>query len=333
MNYKGHLRMLPIPEPGDIPDSQPEMQSDYCVYVPLFSAFRNGDLDENYIHSAVWALLTWKRFSDADEFNVPVYIWLENEVYEEVNNLLINKFNVPESCIIHGSAGPCLGISQTMGPCFDPQFDAYRYKVILDSEMLVIAPPGEKLRFFEAIAEAQPEGLGVAVKWVLETPISDTMCKYWLRYHLPEGHSSLYDRELEDVEAVKIAEQSWLDTVESLSNQKTREFFDTVGTPFQFPLGALRVFDTHYMDLDWWTRAVTELKDEEAAFSIWYEMDRENNKLWEVSDLPFGVEHVISHDVKTYDYFMPIKKPFIYNFCNNVIGFLHSHFRNSLGRE
>lgn len=326
MQYKGHLSMLPMPKADDIPDWQPEGASDYCVFIPLFSAFRNGDLNENYIHGAVWALLTWKRYSDAQDFDVPVHIWLEDTIAAPVSEILVNKFNVPESCIVWGPAGPCEGISQSMGAIFDERFDAYKYKVILDSEMLVIAPPGETLRFFEAMSENTPEGFGVAVKWVQETPLRQTACKYWLRYHLPEGHSSLYDRELENPEAMKIAEKNWLDNVLELTNEEVRDFFAAPGTPFYMNLGAIRVFNNSEMDMDWWARALSELKDEEAVLSVWEQMDRENNKVWEISDLPLDIEHTISHDIKSIDYFMPVRKPFIYNFCNNILGFLHNHF-------
>lgn len=332
-NHKGHLSYLPIPSPGHIPDWEPEGDSKYCVFIPLFSFFRNGELNESYVHGSTWALLTWKRFSDAQKYNVPCYIWLEEVIADEITAVLVNKFNVPPNCIVRGSAGPCQGISQAMGPIFDERFDKYETKIILDSEVLVIAPPGQPLRFFEALETGAPKGFGVAVKWVQETPLSESACKYWLRYHLPEGHSSLYDVELKNTEILKVAEKSWLETVKELTNETIRDHFATPGTPFNFNLGAVRVFTNAEMDMTWWARALTKLKDEEAALSIWEQIDPENHKVWEVADLPLDIEHAVSSDIKMYDYFMPIQRPFMYNFCNSAFGFLCNHFHEQLTAE
>ena len=327
--YKHHLALLPTPYPGCIPDWQPEGDSDFCLLIPLFSFFRNGELSLPYIHGAACVLETWKRHSDAQDYNVPCYIWLEDLVADDVIPYLTETLHVPESCIVTGSAGPCTGIGQCMGPIFDEAFDRYKYKVIIDSEMLIVSPPGEKLRFFETLSNGVLPGVGVSYKWVQQTPIRLSQCKYWLRNHLPEGVSQFDDAVFqENPPAMEVAEEAWLADVKDLAGSDVYDFFSIPGLSFDFLLSAMRIFDKSQMDMDWWAQALNKLSDDEASIAVWEKMS-EDNKVWGLSEIQPEIRQGIAHDMKPYDYFMPVASPFIFNFCNSVMDFMHSFFHNS----
>ena len=307
--YKYHLYCLPYPNPGDIPDWEPENPSDTCLVIPLFSFYKDNYVLEQYTRATAWSLLTWKLFSDAEEMNVPCKILVDNLVSDHIVSELCELYNVPETSILVGDARGLHGISQRAAALFDPQFEQYETIVFMDADVFAIAPPGEKLKLFSRLAEGVPDGIGVWQNYHQITPVEKSAAAYWISY----------DKKTDTLEN---AVDRWLKTVEEYSNKEVATYFSTPGNEFMYPLSALNVFKKDAIDLDWYWRCMSEgLKDDEAALMVW-EKSSEDNVIWDLDDI--GIHHVNLQNIMYAEYFIPIKKPFAFNYDS---AFLHFFMR------
>lgn len=326
---KSHLSSLPAPAPGSIPQWGTDPDSEYCVCIPIFSYFRTGQIDMGYVHSAATALQSWRMNTDAEKYGVPIYIWVEHGM-ECIVQFLMDELNVPRECIIVSTPESSENLSyivQALGPIYDPQLSRHPVKIILDSEVLVFAPPDQKLEFFETLKNGVPGPVGVQHIWEQWTPIHKTSAAYWVRYFLEDESLRFLQDFTYHTNEMAIAEEKWLSVIRDELSSEAADYFSQPGNVFHLNLFAIRYFDTRDSHMEWWTKAFSILHDDEAA-SVVYPHIPDAKPLWEMGDI--GIEAVMAHDAKDIDYFMPVNRPFIYNYCSHTFNFIYRYFK-SLG--
>lgn len=120
-----------------------------CIVYPLYAAFE-GVYPESHINSACWSAHSFWVNSDIINQNIPIYFYVEEDIFEEAYKQLISC-NIPDPMILKYSVpdrSPRWGgqfISQSLYIVLDSFFEQYEHVVIPDTDLFLSTRHSDKL--------------------------------------------------------------------------------------------------------------------------------------------------------------------------------------------
>ena len=273
--FKFHLHNLPVVK--CIPKWQG--YGDFaCLVIPIFSYNKSTKFIEHYIaKTAAWALKTWKENSDAHLFNIPCYIYVEENV-ADVTLSILKENQVPACNIKVVEYANTEWLAKCLQPIFDPDFQQYEYIVIADLDMFALkSRDGEKLRFFESVRQSKPIGFGCKT-------FTEQLPTYWTP-NIVDFQKYKYNRIIDEKDMIDV----WCKTVQSLLNGKSvRKHFDKGHEDNRPWTGIMVAQSDAFKNKTWLEKACHTLPDDESVMYAWSKIS-EKNRIWDLEEINIDV--------------------------------------------